>query len=437
MKRSSSQTFPLLKLPNELIYQVVSFISDFAIIRNVLQTSKSMRSFGDPKTQYGKDLWKNVREYRGLPDPAEINLSDFEFLQAYYGRGCNHCDNHPMMRTPNWTFGGLRLCQTCFREATIRDYEMTPPQKTASQLHPYIRVSCYHPYRSRGEYNVYLKSDLELSRSRCTLQDISNFTTKMKKFEDVLSLQKEAAADKMRLERRNVLREILKELFPNMSTNLYSSLQSYNDAHGKTSSFSKAARTRFIKKVTQEIAQNKAYVTKLHVQNLYRDWRYDFFQSKDFRDVCESAFTDDLFPTPSTIIEVLRPVYEEWITCQRHRTEVENRLFRLPRILQKELTSVIGSLDKLSNEEKESLLKQIESRHSQWLEDQKLSLEEQINKAKEKYGDISTRRFHCSCGFYRRQLNTFNAIKTHVEQSHNGVHQICAVSFSPIGKECS
>ncbi len=110
-----------MRLPLELLVTIATFDAQLALKFRL--TSKRVRYALDPNTLHGIQLWARLRMLEKCPDPQVIALSDYEFLRAVYGCGCNFGGKYSQLK-PMWDLHGLRICQRCFPRMTIPEHEI-------------------------------------------------------------------------------------------------------------------------------------------------------------------------------------------------------------------------------------------------------------------------------------------------------------------------
>ncbi len=245
----------LIRLPNEILCRILGHLPAQTTIA-MLRTCKLIYSLFDDRSKYGKHLWMTIRTNEGLPDPALINMSDSAFLRAYFGRGCNACNAHPRLRTPIWEFQGLRLCHRCFTEHTVSEAALTP-----NQLHyvyetyiPYF--ACYLPCYLGGKH--YLRSAMykKLPRSLAAPHALG-----LRTFRDALQNRKDkfdTQRSHMRQCRKMAIHAVLAERIPQLSSDMYSTLNTYNLAIKRTNALTLRAQKLFLRRLDAELKGRKS-----------------------------------------------------------------------------------------------------------------------------------------------------------------------------------
>ena len=418
MRSRKSTPFPLLKFPNEIIHRVLSKINDFSSLQRILRTAKCVRAFGDPKTQYGSQLWRNVRMRQGLPDPAIISLSDFKLLQAYYGRGCEGCDEHPSMRIVTWEFGATRFCKDCIRYFTIRDYEMSEQQKTFAQDVglPYTTTDFYSRLSGYSSYRSYLREHMSNSpSSTATVQQLTRFKNLIGSYEAKRKRALEDAKAVLNRERVKDITGLMREMYPTMHVGTYHHMWTYCRAVDKETSFTKRAKSRFISQLKQEISDRYFDILARYIEDFARYPR-DFLRSLSYQNALKKNFTPGIFPQEELVRDVFRPILDEWLELQQRYNDLQHALVGLSLKCQREVCSGYN-IENLSGDELLQLLQKIEEAKQT---ERKANLD--------CYGKrIKERAFYCKCGFFKRKLGYFKDIEGHVTQS-TGNHKIMVVA---------
>ncbi len=261
-----------LSLPNELLCLVIRCIDDSKTSLEMLRVCKRIYSLFDARTRSGQSIWKSIRENEGWPDPQPIGLSDYAFIRAYYGRGCRNCVHHPRLRTPIWAFSGMRLCKACFKRLTIRDYQLTVPDKWCEHL-PYVQPS------PTFYYKCYLRSQIPQSRSSSYTRELGfSLQRNVELFTELMKFQGEVVSAKRRqlvLDNQDLRKEEINTwLQINMGTvhpNFYSKFDTYHNAIQRTTPFTSRAQTIFRRKFLSELEQRKSDLIGAHVDFYLKD----------------------------------------------------------------------------------------------------------------------------------------------------------------------
>jgi hypothetical protein len=269
----------LLDLSTELLSAIAMLITDIKTCLEMMLTCKRILSLFSPDTLHGKKIFTRIRERSRWPDPNTVNMSDYTFLRAMYGRGCSMCEYHPQLRTPIWEFRGIRLCQVCFKRKTVRNYELNDvPQEHYSHL-PNIRKSESISSFGTRSYRVYVKNDIpkeaptatEIEHGRQHLLALRNFIIDVKR---IVTLEKyEAKERNARLKnlRRKDVSSFLAKTVPELNPQLYTTLSTYESIVEKPTPFTARTGSMFLKKIKAEMAAKMTNLIISHVRLYTRE----------------------------------------------------------------------------------------------------------------------------------------------------------------------
>ena len=254
----------LLCLPTETLCTIIMMIPDSVASLNMMRTCKRIHALFDATQPYGKRVWKSLREREGWPDPSRIGLSEYSFIKAIYGRGCNNCDIHPRMRSPIWEFQGIRLCKECYRTLTIRDYELdaeTAAYALSKNL-PHVVHDGYRSFPGYLTYSSYLRSSIDdLSTDQGSQGSYPNrlrlsfFGLEVERNQLALREARIDLDTERRLGRQKDINTYLAQHAPQLHPNLYTALSTYNAAVNRTTPFTARAQKIFHTKIMREIEQ--------------------------------------------------------------------------------------------------------------------------------------------------------------------------------------
>lgn len=186
-------------------------------------------------------------------------MSDLSFLAAQYGRGCNRCDDHPLVRKPRWEFHGLRLCTTCFNRETVRDYQLSLPAACYVHLPNIQTFRCY--FGRHVNYKTYLRADITgRARSNAETHEAFLFQWQLSEFIEAVQTQaaniEDAKADENEAKlnaRQDAIDACLAIHFPSISPDDYEDFRTYRAAIKRTTPFTKTAEKGFIRRLRDEL----------------------------------------------------------------------------------------------------------------------------------------------------------------------------------------
>lgn len=210
--------FDILKFPNEIITLIISAASkDGKTALRMLSTCKRIRALSTASID--NHICRSIRQSAGWPDPMEIQMSDYTFMNIMNCRGCIMCSRHPRIRTVHWEFGGKRLCNECYREATIRCYQLSLRGISREWFEHLPSI-----HNSTFGYHTYWKDDIPTScptaQDKCKMikrtNDLIYFKWEVKGHQSKMYWQKKLGLERARKQRVTELKAIIAEIAPSM-----------------------------------------------------------------------------------------------------------------------------------------------------------------------------------------------------------------------------
>lgn len=271
------QSVQLIDLPLEVIEDIVENL-DCVDIVSLRSSCTYMKSILHTEGQTGRRIWNKVRKREGWPDPSVIGISDFQFLESKHGRGCNFCEDAPRVRTPRWEFGGIRMCEECKPVYTTRHYELDDVTLARCQYLPHMEVDGWTPgsgwrgHLQSWSYRVYLTksipdhdlTEIEEGELRRKLDAMQIFINQVKKIDVRMDVAHRKTLEKLVAKRAAAVKEFMKSKFPYLHARMYNSFDSYRNAIGKSTTFSKRSQTMFVRSVTKELEKDASKFHRIH-----------------------------------------------------------------------------------------------------------------------------------------------------------------------------
>lgn len=164
-------------LPIELQNLIISYVNNFHALQALSQSCKMFHNLlsSEYPEHYDKlrDYYENILN-KDLHNYSTTTLSSYQLLSLYLDTGCQRCGQLKIRKVyPEY---GLRICNICFEELTIRCYELKPYgiPVTILQNLPSVTVSAWSRRFGANSYQCYLLSDI-LQKIGCSLKEYEMF----------------------------------------------------------------------------------------------------------------------------------------------------------------------------------------------------------------------------------------------------------------------
>lgn len=231
---------------------------------------KTFHAILDPKSEHGAFLWKCFRTRLGYPDPVPIGISDYQFFTAYFGQGCNFCEDHPTIRDPIWQFGGKRFCKDCLLDHTVERWKFH-----GFRIECHVNLPSVHRYDRqwflRSDYERYGKIVpsktilLQLEEQR---DAVHKFVIQLEVLAKKAAIEKKKSDDILRAQRKESIQKLLNEERPcGLLPITLSRMTCVISAIERTTNFNKSARTKLLQNITEEYFDNCKYYIDCHLKD--------------------------------------------------------------------------------------------------------------------------------------------------------------------------
>ncbi|KAI8802779.1 hypothetical protein BJ742DRAFT_777955 [Cladochytrium replicatum] len=325
----------ILDLSNEVLDMILTRISDVSTLSTFIKTCKRINSHVNPSTSSGQHFWSRLRIAHKWPDPNPIGLSDFEFLKAYYGRGCCNCTKRPRTRTPRWAFGGIRICDFCLGKVLIRRSELRKQKipKDRYEFLPCVELSIQgYPIRMfhRSSILDHSPSDGAIEAMKAHLVHLEQFE---KQFNEAVTEHldwKREQDDATRIARTSAIDVYLKCTFPTIAPMFYPEFKTYRRAVEGVSPFTDRSKSIFAKKFTVELEARKSHIIRKQYYHFLNQIKKEFpgcsWNAYIHVQEKHSAIITSLegFPTAEEVRALATPLVAEGVEEQR-RISVRKR----------------------------------------------------------------------------------------------------------------
>ncbi|KAI8824125.1 uncharacterized protein EV422DRAFT_564836 [Fimicolochytrium jonesii] len=276
-----------LSFPAEVWVEILSNVQEVEHALFFMKTCKAAHSILHPTQRIGQMIWRRLRVRFDWPDPAIAGISDYNMLESYHGRGCHRCPKSPRVRTPQWGWRGVRLCEACFNELTVHWTVLEEEGcgkkrygKLPSVSGSYLR--CMVPSR-----HPTLEEEVELATRQAAVRD----------FKKVMANRKGdfALAERRRLwnkaeDRRAEIKAFLQSKYPYLHPHTFPWFDCVKEINGKSTLFTKSVQNQLLRDMEPELVQNRKKLIWAHMGGHMCDLGgSDHIGDKAFTNICDSV----------------------------------------------------------------------------------------------------------------------------------------------------
>lgn len=259
---SSATRVCFLDLPNETLCTFLKFLPGGQAALAMMMTCKRVYALFDENSKSGASIWTSIREKEGWPDPALIGITDFTFLRAMFGKGCDVC-NGLENTEPRWEWKGMRVCASCMHDISVKEYDLAWEVRKWNQDAgvPSVTFVTRDKKRKITESRILRESVFVHEPTTTQVKEGTECKQQLQSFYDALKKNQERRNVRPVIARRKILKAIMEEKLPNIPDKLYNRLKCYETAYSKYTPFTPRSQSLFRTKLNLEIELNREMLT--------------------------------------------------------------------------------------------------------------------------------------------------------------------------------